>query len=319
MHATEHIRFDIHPRPIGRAIAERRRGLLGDPTEFMGTNAYMRHSDARVAVISDVHANLPALESVLADIDARGITRIWCLGDTTGYGAHPVECLRLVRDRCEIVLAGNHDLAVVGDEALDQFGHHARPGVRHAQVELERARDGADLREWLALRLTEVVDARRSAGYDLTFERMLDHHAMDAMRDGRIVAAHAAPAPFDSVWDYVGHNLDHDSNDVIDALPGASIILVGHSHQQFVDNVAVTDYDLGAAKSWDRCVANPGAVGQPRDGDPRAAWLELMIGEFNEQHRITLRRTEYDVAAARAAIEAADLPAMTAARLESGM
>lgn len=305
-----------HPRPVGRAIAARKVAVLGDPTEFMGTNAYARPAthDPRVAVISDVHGNLQALEAVLAAIDDAGISRIWCLGDTLGYGAHPVECLRLVVERCELVLAGNHDLAAVGDESLDMFGEHARPGVQHAQVQLELADDGPGLREWLALRLSEVADARRSIGFDLTYERQLGHHRVDAMRDTRIVAAHAAPEPFDSVWDYVGANFGLDPFEVIDAARG-SMVLVGHSHHQFVDNVAVTDCEVDVAKSWNRCVANPGSVGQPRDGDPRAAWMELDTAAS----QITLRRTAYDVQGARAAILNAGLPAMTADRLVDGL
>jgi predicted phosphodiesterase len=275
--------------------------LLGDPTEFMGTTTRASPSDTRVAVVSDIHANLHALEAVLADIDNCGITRIWCLGDTMGYGAHPVECLRLVRERCELVLAGNHDLAAVGDEPDDLFGHHARRGVVHAQIELERAPDGAELREWVALRLTEVADARRSAGYDLTHERMLDHHRVDGLHRGRIVAAHAAPAPFDSVWDYVG--VDVALTELWSAVD-ARLVLVGHSHHQFVE----------LSPGWNQCIVNPGSVGQPRDGDPRAAWLELDIDVLS----IATHRTEYDIAAAAAAIRAVALPAVTAERLHYG-
>lgn len=314
-------------RPVGRGIAARRIELLGDPTEFMGTNAYVRPATGgdRIAVISDVHGNLQALEAVLEDIAARGISRFWCLGDTAGYGANPVECLRLVREHCELVLAGNHDLAVVGDESLTNFGRHARPGVLHARRELELASDGPMLREWLALRLTEVADARRSIGYDLTYERHLSHHMTDAMRHERIVAAHAAPSPWDSVWDYVGHDVDPAE---IRAEMDAVLVLVGHSHQQFACDSHRTHREVdeliqlpsfrsdhpNRRHSNKAVVANPGSVGQPRDGDPRAAWLEL----DGEHHTLAPHRTAYDVDSAMAAIEKADLPIETARRLATG-
>ncbi|MCB0877429.1 MAG: DUF262 domain-containing protein [Thermoleophilia bacterium] len=139
-HLTHGPRTDGHPHPIGRELARRLIDRDGDPTAMMGTFAAGADiATGRVAVISDVHANLPALDATLDAIDATGITRIWCLGDTLGYGAWPVECLRLVRERCELVLAGNHDLAVTGDEPIDMFGHHARPAIARARRELDAA------------------------------------------------------------------------------------------------------------------------------------------------------------------------------------
>jgi predicted phosphodiesterase len=75
----------------------------------------------RVAVLSDVHANLAALEAVLVDVDAAQVDEIWCLGDLTGYGARPNECVALVRERADICLVGNHDLVVRGDLGVDAF------------------------------------------------------------------------------------------------------------------------------------------------------------------------------------------------------
>ncbi len=73
--------------------------------------------------ISDVHSNLPALEAVLAAIDEAGVDEIWCLGDVVGYGAQPDDCTALIRERCEVSLNGNHDLAVIGDDRrIDLLG-----------------------------------------------------------------------------------------------------------------------------------------------------------------------------------------------------
>jgi predicted phosphodiesterase len=291
-----------HPRPVGRAIAQRRIDALGDPNELPSAarhSAHLRRTTDRVAVISDVHANAHALRAVLSDIQRAGIDRIWCLGDTVGYGAHPIECLRMIGESCEIVLAGNHDLAAVGDEPIDRFGEHSRPGVVHARVELELADDGPVLREWLALRLTEVVDARRSVDLDLTHEPRLAHHLVDEAVD-MIAAAHGAPSPFDAVWDYVGH--DVSTSELGAQLAGTRMLLVGHSHLQSSDECG------------DLLVVNPGSVGQPRDGDPRAAWAELDPA----RDAVELHRTSYDVDAAAAAIVRAGLPQFSAERLRAG-
>lgn len=274
----------------------------GDPVEFHGTNAGMRANDGPVAVISDVHANLPALVAVLDDIKCRGIDRIWCLGDTVGYGAEPLQCLRLVHERCELVLAGNHDLAAVGDEPITRFGMHARPGVALARRQLDTAPDGADLHAWLATRLTEVVDARRSSGYGLMHEAHLAHHRIDALASSRIVAAHGCPSPFDTVWDYL--NIDVDPLELAIALGIPPLVLVGHSHAQQFDGV----------------VCNPGSVGQPRDGDPRAAWAEVAgtdagPDEFIDVH---MHRVDYDVERAQQAMRSAGLPSLTIDRLATG-
>lgn len=92
---------------------------------------------ATLAVISDVHANLHALEAVLADIDEEGIGEIVCLGDTVGYAAHPARCLEVVRDRAELVLLGNHDHAVAAGESF-AFNPHARAGVDYSRDQLDR-------------------------------------------------------------------------------------------------------------------------------------------------------------------------------------
>src|SRR5947207_8905840 len=84
----------------------------------------------RLAVISDIHANLPALEAVLSEIDDAGVDEIWSLGDVVGYGAEPNECTRLVADRCTLSLVGNHDLGVLGDLDLNSFSPAAAAAVR---------------------------------------------------------------------------------------------------------------------------------------------------------------------------------------------
>jgi predicted phosphodiesterase len=87
----------------------------------------------RLAILSDIHANLPALEAVLAAIEDSGTDETWCLGDVVGYGAQPDECARLVADRCALSLVGNHDLAVLSELDISSFSPAAATAVRWTQ------------------------------------------------------------------------------------------------------------------------------------------------------------------------------------------
>ena len=87
----------------------------------------------RIALLSDVHGNLPALEAVLADAEAAAVEELWCLGDLVGYGAQPDECVALARERCKICLAGNHDLVVTGDIPISDFSQSAAAAARWTQ------------------------------------------------------------------------------------------------------------------------------------------------------------------------------------------
>jgi len=237
----------------------------------------------RVAVLSDIHGNFHALEAVLG---TAGVDEIWCLGDVVGYGARPNECCALVRERAAVCLAGNHDLVVVGTLGLEEFSH-----------------DAADAAGWSREHLTEENRAWL-AGLPSMVER-----------EGALLA-HASPR--DPVWEYVL------SNDVALASLQATehpLVLVGHSHValdlRLADGAltggvaaAGTEVDLDSGR-W---LLNPGSVGQPRDGDPRAAWLLVDFGA----RRATFERVEYDIAATQAEIREAGLPELLAVRLASG-
>ncbi|HEV2875028.1 MAG TPA: metallophosphoesterase, partial [Thermoleophilaceae bacterium] len=84
----------------------------------------------RIALLSDVHGNLPAFEAVLADVEADGADQVWCLGDLVGYGAQPDGCVELARERCDLCLAGNHDLVVTGDIDIADFSSSAAAAAR---------------------------------------------------------------------------------------------------------------------------------------------------------------------------------------------
>ena len=93
----------------------------------------------RVAVLSDVHSNQPALEAVLAAIDEAGVEQIWCLGDVVGYGAQPDACAELIRERCEVCLVGNHDLAVLGELDISTFSETAAAAVEWTREQASAA------------------------------------------------------------------------------------------------------------------------------------------------------------------------------------
>jgi len=243
----------------------------------------------RVAVISDIHGNLPALEAVLADLDGERVDAIWCLGDIVGYGPAPNECCALVRARADICLCGNHDLGVVGALELATFTGEAAAAARWTQGVL-----APEHRDWLGS-LKPRANADRSELF------------------------HASPR--DPVWDYVLS--DQVAAEAL-RLTSAPLVLVGHSHVALcvaqADEGSVggglapggTETPLAAPP---RRLLNPGSVGQPRDGDPHAAWL---LVDFDGD-RGTFRRVPYDVEATQAAIRAAGLPEVLARRLAHGL
>lgn len=248
----------------------------------------------QVAVLSDIHGNLPALESVLEDIEGTDVEQRWCLGDVIGYGASPDECVERVRKTCEVCLVGNHDLAV-----LDQIDTSTFSGAASAAVEWTRERISESTREYLtALSPSDISHA--AALY------------------------HASPR--DPVWEYV---LWPEQAAECLAVQDRRVSLIGHSHVALFFSIPDEEEDRPAvkeARGWQagagtrleisegRWLINPGSVGQPRDGDPRAAWIEL----DTETWEATYHRVAYDIEQAAAAIEATDLPAHLGKRLFVG-
>jgi predicted phosphodiesterase len=253
----------------------------------------------RLAILSDIHANLPALEAVLADVERAGAGELWCLGDVVGYGAQPDECTSLVAERCELCLVGNHDLAVLGELDISSFSPAAAAAVRWTQQTADPA--------------------------TLDFLRGLE--PSDETRE--VALYHASPR--DPVWEYV---LWPDQAAECIAVQAAPVSLIGHSHVAlfFVmgedrrpargSSIEVEEAARGAQAgagtrldlSEGRWLINPGSVGQPRDGDPRAAWLEL----DTDAPEATYHRVEYEIDRAAEAIEATDLPEHLARRLYVG-
>jgi len=243
----------------------------------------------RVAVISDIHANLHALESVLAEIDQDGPDALWCLGDLVGYGPRPNECTAIVAERADLCLVGNHDLVALDatNVAIAEFNDDAAAA---------------------ALWTRNALSAQARA--------FLETHEPQARREG-VALFHASAR--DPVWEYV---LDGESALASIQLAQAPLVLVGHSHVALAIVLAggvragglppaATAVDL-AAGQW---LLNPGSVGQPRDGDARAAWLVLDL----EERRAEFRRVEYPIERTQDEILAAGLPPALAERLAAGV
>lgn len=244
----------------------------------------------RVAVITDIHSNLPALEATLAAAEEAGVEELWCLGDIVGYGAEPDACTELVAERCAVCLVGNHDLAVLGALDISSFSEAAAAAVA-----------------WTRRTVTESTLATLRA------------LRPDDEREG-IGLFHASPR--DPVWEYV---LSPDQADDCFAAQPQRIGMIGHSHIALYftrsDNSATGDVrgsqarpDLELDLTAGRWLLNPGSAGQPRDGDPRAAWLEL----DTEAATARFRRVDYDIERAAAAIVEAGLPKRLAERLRLG-
>ena len=244
----------------------------------------------RAAVITDIHSNRPALEAVLAAIDKADVEEIWCLGDVVGYGAEPDACTELVKGRADICLVGNHDLAVLDELDVSAFSSAAADAVIWTQ---EHAKE-------------ETIAFLR--GLDPLGER------------SEVGLFHASPR--DPVWEYV---LSIDQATDCLALQPQRVALIGHSHVAlfFSGPDAGQNGDVRGVQALDgatldlgegRWLVNPGSVGQPRDGDPRAAWLELDTGEWTAHYH----RVEYDIDQAANAIAETDLPKQLGDRLYVG-
>jgi predicted phosphodiesterase len=200
-----------------------------------------------LAVISDIHANLAALEAVLADIDSKGILDILCLGDLVGYNAQPDECLTLVRTRNIPTLLGNHDSYITTGKNCE------RSRIVAQIIDDHKALISNENKAWLA-------------------------QAQSSFQKGADLFVHGGPRdPLDQYLYSVDKGL----------FPlGVSRLFVGHTHVQAVFNLE------------EKIFCNPGSVGQPRDGDPRAAYATVT------SNKIECYRVSYDVARTVAAMQA---------------
>ncbi|MFY9578580.1 MAG: metallophosphoesterase family protein [Gaiellaceae bacterium] len=239
----------------------------------------------RVGVISDVHANRHALDAVLSAIDEEDIDAVWCLGDLVGYGPQPNECCDLVRKRADLCLIGNHDLVALGELTVTDFNDEAAAAA-----------------VWTTGQLTESSES---------FLRGLRPQA--EVSGAELFHASAR----DPVWEYV---LTEEAARATFELTSAPLVLVGHSHValaltsdggEVAGGLAHADTEVELGGRW---LLNPGSVGQPRDGDPRAAWLLLDL----ERRFATFRRVPYPIQETQAEMREAGLPPVLADRLARG-
>ena len=245
----------------------------------------------RIAVISDIHSNLVALNVIMDAIDALAPDAIWCLGDVVGYGPAPEACVRIVRERADICLTGNHDRAVVGLLSLEDFHPDAAAAARWQREHLSQ-----DALDWLAARPERLVEQG-------------------------ITLAHGSPR--EPVWEYVADSRTAAANF---RHFETRLCLVGHSHLAIAWREKTAGWwGPGADLLWaepgeplglddSRWILNPGSVGQPRDHDPRASFALL----DTDANTWTWHRHEYDVERVAQAIFEAGLPRRMGLRLFEG-
>ena len=221
-----------------------------------------------VALLSDIHANVVALEAVLRDLPE--VAGIWVMGDTVGYGPDPAPTLAVLRERRATLIAGNHDRAVATGEGLELFNAAARTAA-----ERHRAWLGCADRDFLA---ALPVTLEPAAGYAI---------------------CHGSPR--DPLWEYI-----FDARTAGFAMAGLAVArcCVGHTHVPATFRVGDT-----------KVMINPGSVGQPRDGDPRASYALLDV----ERGTADFHRVAYDVVETQKRMRALKLPDMLADRLAFGL
>lgn len=240
-----------------------------------------------IAIISDVHSNLEALESVLKDIKKRGIDRILFLGDAVGYGPNPNNCIEVLKKECEVLLAGNHDRAAVGMTDVEYFNELARAAII-----------------WTVQTLTEehkefLTRLPVSTGFHSETED--------------IFLVHSTPREPER-WHYLLTLWDAEVNFNYFT---ERICFLGHSHVPFIierkpSGDMIVYRDNATLKSGLRYIINAGSVGQPRDRDPRACYV-IMDGDS-----ISFVRVDYNIKKTQKKMAEAGLPKPLIDRLEYG-
>jgi len=243
----------------------------------------MRH-----AIIADIHANLAAFKAVLDDMAQQGkVDEIWCLGDIVGYGPDPHQCIELLRQYKHVCVAGNHDWASVGKIDTSYFNP-----------------DGAIACLWTTQQLTT---------WDIEYLESLPL----VIKKDSFTLVHGSPR--EPIWEYVISNSIATENF---AFFKSQYCLVGHSHAPLVfrnegDSSSLSQFfpNIGLLLGSSRLIINPGGVGQPRDGDPRASYAI-----YDSQNRVIKHyRVSYDIDATQEKMMRERLPLRLVARLSHGM
>lgn len=236
----------------------------------------------KIAVLSDVHANLHALEAVWEDLEAQSPDAIYCLGDLVGYGAFPNEVIEFIRARDLPTVMGNYDEGVGFD--LDECG-----------CVYQDARDDARGKRSLVWSRERTNDENKNFLKSLPFQIRQEGPSQE------LLLVHASPR---RINEYLYEDRPEASFQRLAKMSGADILFFGHTHLPYQKNVGGT---------W---FVNTGTVGKPKDGDPRAGYV---LAVLDREQKFTYRRVSYDVQRAAEAVRASDLPDEFAAMLVTGM
>jgi len=241
----------------------------------------------KVALISDVHGNLEALESVLRDMEKQGVEKIHFLGDSVGYGANPNECVKLINKHCDIKLLGNHDYAAMGLESTENFNHLAQASIDWTQEKIKPKT------------ITILSDFEMEAVF-------LDYFLV-----------HSSPGHPEK-WRYI---LNPDHATIAFEEFSQSVCFVGHSHLPTYFELGTTGLvmqrtkDKIELKKDKRYIVNIGSVGQPRDNDPRACYVMIET----DNNTVNYQRVEYDIQKTQGKMRKAKLPDFLIERLTTGV
>lgn len=238
----------------------------------------------RYALIADIHGNLEALEAVYRSIDKEKVDKVLCVGDIVGYGADPVLCLKLVRERCAKSICGNHDAASIGLTDIDFFNPFAKEAVLWTSEKLHES----EINYLASLKLVDRED-----GFTMV------HATLDSPRE----------------WGYILNTFDATVNF---QLQTDILCFIGHSHvpvaYQKRENFISGHRFINKVEKDCQYIINVGSVGQPRDGDPRASYVVY----DTDLQTVRLRRIEYNIKKAQHKILDAKLPQILADRLSIG-
>jgi predicted phosphodiesterase len=242
----------------------------------------------RYAFISDIHANLEALEAVFEDIDTQSIDEVVCLGDIVGYGANPNECVDLIKKRCPIILLGNHDAAAIDQLSTQHFNIHAKIAI-----------------EWTAQTL-------RNEAKDILAELPLRSAI------GQMTLVHATPYE-PNMWYYITSLEEAAFNfQFFDT----QICIVGHTHIPIIivldNNKELYVHQDVSIRATDnegaRLLINVGSVGQPRDRNPKSCY-----GIFDtDSSEFVYRRIAYNIEKTQQKMKKIKMPEFLISRLEDG-
>jgi len=237
------------------------------------------------AVISDVHSNLEALDAVLEDIRKRKIEKVFFLGDAVGYGPNPNECVEILKENCEVLLAGNHDWASLGMTDIEYFNEYAKEAIL-----------------W-TIKVLNEKNRKTLSTFPIT----------KLMKKENILFVHSTPKEPEQ-WHYLLTLWDAEVNfHYFDQ----RICMLGHSHQPFViekfpSGEMITHRREARLGKGERYIINAGSVGQPRDRDPRACYVVL------EGERVEFIRVPYPVEKTQKKMSEAGLPLLLIQRLSEG-